>query len=132
MATEIEGLQVPAIKDTELERAIPSAWRPIIKEVVSAFVRHDYQLSTSITGVMPVSTETAEQIRKYIQDYGVELVVLPEEAWATSVCMWAGNRWDALIDLWSESEGRSDLVLRLQVSEVGGSYKFGICMVYVP
>jgi hypothetical protein len=128
----METSQVPAIKDAESERPIPSAWRPVIKEIVSAFVRHDYQLSNGIAGVTPVSTEAADQIRKSIQGYGAELVELPEAAWASSVCIWAGNHWDALIDLWSVSEGRSDLVLSLQVAEVGGSFEFSIYMVYVP
>jgi len=79
-----------------------------------------------------VSSETAEHIEKYIQHYGEELVELPEEAWDSSVCIWMGVRWDALIDLWTSSEGRSDLVLSLRVSEDGGGFKFDVYMVYVP
>ncbi len=123
---------VLAIKDTESEHPIPTAWRAVISSVVNAFVRHDYQLNAGVSGVAPVSAKTAEKIRSYIQDYGAELVDLPEETWASSVCSWQGNRWDALIDLWSLSEGRSDLVLSLEVSEDHGGFKFTIYMVYVP
>ena len=123
---------VLATKDAESELPIPTAWRPVICRVVNAFVRHDYQLNAVVTGVAPVSAKTAEHIRSYIQDYGAELVDLPEETWDSSVCMWQGNRWDALIDLWSLSEGRSDLVLSLQVSEAQGGFEFTIYMVYVP
>jgi hypothetical protein len=122
-----------AIKDTAAEHPIPTAWRPVICKVVSAFVRHDYQLNAAaVPGVAQVSSETVDQISSYIQDYGAELVDLPEETWDSSVCIWQGNRWDALIDLWSLSEGRSDLVLSLQVSEAQGGLEFAIYMVYVP
>lgn len=133
METEKKASEVPAVKDAESERPIPTSWRPVIREIVSAFVRHDYQLSNGVIGVDSVPAEDAERIGKYIQSYGAELIELPEEAWASSsVCIWMGNRWDALIDLWSRSEGRSDLVLHLHISEASGSFKFRIYMVYVP
>ncbi|WP_395009559.1 hypothetical protein [Undibacterium sp.] len=124
--------QVLAIKDEESQLAIPTVWRPVIKEVISAFVRHDYQLNTSVHGVTPVSLETADQIRNYILAYGEELSELPDETWASSVCIWMGDRWDALIDLWTLSEGRSDLVLSLKVTEGDDGFEFSIYMVYVP
>jgi hypothetical protein len=132
MATEGDESQVFAVKDTESERPIPTAWRPVLKDIVSALVRHDYQLSAVVGGVLPVSTETAEQIRKYIASYGEVLTELPEAAWSTSVCIWTGSRWDALIDLWTVSEGRSDLVLSVRVPEDKGSFIFSVYMVYVP
>jgi hypothetical protein len=79
-----------------------------------------------------VQADTAEQIENYIKNYGAELIELPEETWDSSVCSWAGTRWDALIDLWSSSEGRSDLVLSLHVSEKDNSFEFSVYMVYVP
>lgn len=125
--------QVLAVKDGESERPIPSVWRPTIQEIVRAFVHQDYQLSGGVPGVAPVSTETSERIKSYVQDYGVQLTELPEETWASSTCIWMGTRWDVLVDLWSDSEGRSDLVLRLKVSEgVEGGFQFSIYMVYVP
>ncbi len=132
MANGNENSNVLAIKDEEVERPIPTAWRPTIREIVRAFVHRDYQLSASVSGVAQVSLETSEQIRKYIQDYGAELIELSEETWGSSVCIWMGNRWDALIDLWTLSEGRSDLVLSLQISEIGSGFEFSIYMVYVP
>lgn len=132
MAIGSEGSQVLAIKDEESERPIPTAWRPVIREIVRALLGHDYQLSIGVSGVASVSLETAEQIRQYIQDYGAELIELPEETWASSVCIWMDCRWDALIDLWTLSEGRSDLVLSLQISEAGSGFEFNVYMVYVP
>ena len=132
MATNESRTEVPAIKDAESERPIPSAWRNVIESIVSSFVRHDYRLTTSISGVVPVQPDTAEQIENYIKSYGVELIELPEETWDSSVCIWMGTRWNALIDLWSSSEGRSDLVLSLQVSEKDNGFEFNIYIVYVP
>jgi hypothetical protein len=124
--------EVPVIKDTENEGPIPSVWRPILKNIVDAFVKEDYLLAGGISGVAPVSEETAAQVRDYIQDYGAKLVELPQQSWDTSVCIWTGDHWDALIDLWTEDEGRSDLVLEVDVSEVGSDYLVTVYMVYVP
>ena len=82
--------------------------------------------------VAPVSRDTAEQIERYIQDYGETLVELPEETWDSSVCMWMGKRWEVMIDLWTAGEGRSDLVLTVRVSETKAGFIFEIYMVYVP
>lgn len=46
--------------------------------------------------------------------------------------MWNGSRWDAIIDLWTESEGRSDLVLSLQIEEGEAGFVYSVYMVYVP
>lgn len=127
-----EDSEVMAIKDEETERPIPSAWRSVIRKIVSAFVRHDYHLDTGIPDVAQISAETATQIRNYIQDYGAILIDLPDETWNSSACIWMGTRWDALIDLWTVSEGRSDLVLSLHVTEGDGGFLFHIYMVYVP
>lgn len=123
--------EVPAVKD-EAQRPIPSAWRPVFVGIVDAFVRHDYLLQAGVPGVAPVSEDTAAHIRDYVQDYGATLAALPEESWETSVCMWTGTHWDALVDLWTEEEGRSDLVLQARVRETGDGDMVDIHMVYVP
>lgn len=127
-----ENCEVPVVKNDESEGPIPSVWRPILTRIVEAFVRHDYQLSAGVPGVASVSEATAAQIREYIRDYGETLIALPEESWRTSVCIWMEDHWDALIDLWTEAEGRSDLVLRAQISEANGGYIVSVYMVYVP
>ena len=132
MQTPDANSEVPAIKDSEAEGPIPSAWRPMLASIVEAFARHDYRLANGISGVAPVSDEAAAQIREYIEDYGATLITLPQESWNTSVCIWMGDHWDALIDLWTEEEGPSDLVLQGQVTEIGGEYRVTVGMVYVP
>jgi hypothetical protein len=124
--------EVLAVKDEENQRPIPSAWRPVFREVVRSFSHHDYLVSAGVAGVAPISDDAAAQVAEYIQDYGETLIELPEETWDSSVCIWMGDRWDVLIDLWTLAEGRSDLVLRAEVLESGGSLVFHIGMVYVP
>ncbi|PND39085.1 hypothetical protein C1O66_17175 [Paucibacter aquatile] len=123
---------VPAVKDLASERPIPSAWRPVLKQIVSDLAQHDYQLSKGIAEVAPVSAETADQIRNYVASYGATLTELPDETWISSVCMWNGKRWDALIDLWTLGEGRSDLLLAVQVTESEHGFAYAVYMVYVP
>ena len=127
-----EHMEVPVTKDSENEGPIPSAWRPVIKNIVEAFVRYDYRLAEGVVGAAPVPEKTAAQICTYIQQYGVRLASLPRESWATSVCMWMGGHWDALIDLWTEEEGSSDLVLMMKISEVGDETVMTVCAVHVP
>jgi hypothetical protein len=69
--------------------------------------------------VAPVSAETAKQIREYLEDYGATLVALDPDTWESSVSLWMGDKWEVLVDLWTEEEGRSDLVLHLYVREDG-------------
>ncbi|WP_396632596.1 hypothetical protein [Maribacter sp. R86514] len=119
-------------KNEENEGPIPHVWRSIIKEIVSAFVKKDYALNTGIENVSPVSKSTAEQIKEYIEDYGEELVELPEDTWITSVYIYYGGYWNLLIDLWTKDEGMSDLVLNVEVREKNNKYVVQIELVYVP
>lgn len=123
---------IPVVRDADDEHPIPSAWRPVLADIVAAFASHDYRLEQGIPGVAPVSDATATQIREAVEDYGDALTALPEAAWETSVCIWTGDHWDALVDLWTEDEGASDLALQVRVVETDGEYVFSVHMVYVP
>jgi hypothetical protein len=124
--------EVLAVKDESHQLPIPSAWRPVFRKIVGAIVQRDYRLSAGVPGVAPVADNTAAQIEKYIAGYGETLVDLPEETWDSSVCIWQVKRWDALVDLWTRREGRSDLVLSAHVFESDAGFEFHIDMVYVP
>ncbi|NOI60505.1 DUF7668 domain-containing protein [Vibrio coralliilyticus] len=123
--------EVLVVKD-EVQRPIPIVWRQTFCQIVSSFVDHDYLLNRSIGGLVPVTQDIADQIETYIKDYDENLVVLPEQTWDSSVCMWMETHWDVLIDLWTETEGLSDLVLQAKVFESQDGYKYQIEMVYVP
>jgi hypothetical protein len=132
MRTNNPDVEVMAVKDTETERPIPSAWRSVFREIVKAFANNDYQAKSNIPNLEPISAQTAKQISDSIQNYGKRLIELPEESWRSSACIWVGNKWDVLIDLWTEDEGASDLVLSAWVTEEQNSFKFYVYMVYVP
>ncbi|MDA7747326.1 hypothetical protein N8878_08370 [Psychromonas sp.] len=119
-------------KDEDNQQPIPSVWRPIFYNIIKSFVERDYKVSGGLEFVTPISSETASQIEEYIEDYGEQLIVLADETWDSSICIWMGNRWDVLIDLWTESEGRSDLVLSAQVTESGNGFLVNVDMVCVP
>lgn len=120
------------VKDAENQRPLPAVWRPVFQAVVTALVSGDYRLSTPIPGLRPLSAETAEAIRDYIQEYGETLIALPEATWDSSICLWMGDYWDVLVDLWTLGEGRSDLVLQARVRESGSGYVYEVEGVYVP
>ena len=124
--------EITVEKNEEEELPIPHLWRPTFKAIVSSFAKGDYGLNTAIKNVNPVSNDTAEQIKEYIEDYGEEIIELPEETWNTSVYICYGNYWNVLIDLFTKNEGLSDLVLNAEVRENNNSYVFDIKLVYVP
>eukprot|EP01037_Dinobryon_pediforme_P020035 gene20034-20565_t len=74
----------------------------------------------------PISGNEAERLRRNISAYGAHLSELPERAWQTSVCRWMEGYWDVLVDLFTEEEGESDLVLFIKVYEREGSYRFNV------
>jgi len=117
-----------------------AAWRrasrwlngSVFAEIVNAFADHDYELNRGVSGVDAISTKTAAQVENYIREYRATLVALPEEAWNSSVCIWAGSHWDVLVDLWTPEEEPSDLVLGARVVEAKSGFSFQVQMVYVP
>ncbi|RBQ04287.1 DUF7668 domain-containing protein [Pedobacter miscanthi] len=125
-------IEIPVEKNEEEELPIPQVWRPIFKNIVKAFVNKDYNLSSGVNHVNPVSDQTAEQIQEYIEEYGAELVDLPEETWDTSVYISYGDYWNVLIDLFTKNEGLSDLVLNAEVREKDNNYVVDINLIYVP
>ena len=124
--------QITVEKNEEEEGPIPHVWRPIFKDIVNAFVNKDYNLSSGIKNVNPVSKSTADQIREYIEDYSEELVQLPEETWETSIYICYGDYWNIIIDLFTKGEGLSDLALNAEIREKNNNYVVDINLVYVP
>ena len=124
--------EIPVVKDESKEGPIPSVWRPVFRNIVGAFVQGDFKLDAGIPGVSPVTDDIAEHMKSYVRDYGETLADLSEETWKSSVCIWTGESWDAIVDLWTVREGRSDLVLQTFVSEIESGFKFDIHMIYVP
>ena len=124
--------EITVEKNEEEELPIPHIWRPTFKSIVSSFAKGDYGLSIAIKNVNSVSNDTAEQIKEYIEDYGEDIIELPEETWNTSVYIFYGNYWNVLIDLFTKNEGLSDLVLNAEIREINNNYVFDVKLVYVP
>ncbi|MDR3404388.1 MAG: hypothetical protein P4L99_17950 [Chthoniobacter sp.] len=65
---------------------------------------------------------TAGQLRKAVDDYGRELIKLPEEAWKLTDTVLVRDsvpaRYSVRQPLWTREEGRSDLSLELTLIEI--------------
>ena len=125
-------MDVLAVKDSDRQQPIPTAWRPVFCAIVAAFAKGDYLLGEGIREVTPLSPECAAAIERSIVGYGARLDELPEATWNSSVCMWYGGYWDTLVDLWTLEEGASDLTLCSRVTEQASRFSFAITGVYVP
>ncbi len=121
------------VKDDSLEVPIPEVWRPTLKAVVDSLVRRDTIIGAGLPSVAPVSAEVSQRCLQAVDDYGaVTLITPPDESWNTSVALWFGDHWHCLVDLWTVEEGRSDLVLDVDVFEHGPGYRYRVHLVYVP
>lgn len=124
--------EVLPLKDAKTAQAIPTAWRPVFQAIVHTMATQDYPSINRIRGVQPLSKAMTARIQDYIQNYGATLVDLPDDSWNSSACTWYGNYWEALVDLWTREEGKSDLALSVRVTEIASDFTFQIHMVYVP
>ena len=120
------------LKDLHSQHPVPVVWRDTYSEIVERFVDGDYGLERSVQHVLPISEETAAQISGYIADYGETLVQLDESVWDSSVSQWLGDRWEVLVDLCTESEGISDMILHSFVRENEDGFQYKVHLVYVP
>ncbi|MFA6112457.1 MAG: hypothetical protein WC729_00630 [Sphingomonas sp.] len=121
----------PVRKDEEREYPVPSLWRRKLREIVAALHERNYALD-GIADVEQPGNDTSTLIAEVIQDYGCTITVLPDESWETSVCSWQVTYWDVLVDLFTVEEGRSDLVLQVNVVEQADRFLFKVHLVYVP
>jgi hypothetical protein len=121
-----------AVKDEDAAHPVASVWRPLLRDVINAFVQGDYALVRGLRSIAPVPAGTAYQVRASIAAYGETLADLPDEAWRTSVSQWMGTYWDVLVDLWTVEAGSSDLVLSARIFEVADGFRIEIDSVYVP
>ena len=122
------------IREAEREHPIPTAWRNTLRAIVAQIVAGDYELA-GLDGVQPLAQdEGIDLLRDQVTRYGdVTLIELPDATWQTSVAMWGGSDyWDLLVDLHTLEEGRSDLVLKLRVTEIQAGFSYAVDMIYVP
>ena len=103
--------------DPTEQQPVPEKWRGILAQVADRIASGNFGRLALMPGVEPVSEATAAQLSSYVSGYPATLVPLPGESWDTSVCMFNGGEWEVLVDLWTQEEGRSDLVLHAYVSQ---------------
>lgn len=118
--------------EKDIGHKIPSIWRETIYQIVEAFKDSDLESLNHINGVRNIALEDAKEIASNIKEYGEILISLPIETWSTSECQRVGESWQVFIDLFTEAEGRSDLVLFIVVFEKEGKFDFEIQDIYVP
>ena len=117
----------------ESEGPVPELWRPTFSALVDSLVERAPTIGGGLPEVEPVPDAVREQCLSAVDNYrDVDLVPLPQETWKSSVTAWQGDHWLCLIDLWTEQEGRSDLVLEAEVRERTPGFRFTVTMVYVP
>ena len=122
----------PVADDSAEQRSVPLEWRSTLRQIADAFAQGNYGLEPGVANVEPISASTAAQIEGYVEHYPATLTSLPEATWDSSVCIWDGNHWEVLIDLWTREEGPSDLVLHAHVRPVDAGFSFNVQGVYVP
>lgn len=116
-------------KNGDHEVQMPQAWRPTLAAIVDALIQGG---EPSLPQVTLQSPHVWIRAQENIRAYGAHLRKLPDESWNSSVCIWYGVFWEVLVDLYTEEEGRSDLVLQVHVYEVGDGYRYEVVLVYVP
>ena len=120
------------VKVEEEELPIPTIWRQTFIDIVEAFKQGDFRLKNSIESVHPLTECEAERIERNIADYGDVLESLPDTVWTTSVYRWMRGHWEVLIDLYTQNEGLSDLVMFVKVTENEMKYWFTVESIHVP
>ena len=114
------------------EHPIPEELRPQFRELVSALVAGDFQLSNHRRdGIAPIDARLAGFIAEQIDAYGATLAPLSDEVWQQSVYTWDGPGWQFLIDLTTTEEPVSDLVLHARLADDEES-RIEVWSVHVP
>lgn len=128
---------IPVPYDSEFQSPIPNIWRDTIVQIVETFKDKDFARLNTIANVEFIDVEYATELAENIDDYGAHLISLPEESWNSSVCSYFGEDnedhfWKAIVDLFTEEEGRSDLIISLNIYKHDDHYTYEITGIYVP
>jgi len=104
------------LEQDEQEHPIPEELRGIFVRIVDAFVAGDYSLrAVGIAGVELIDADTAKYIEGCIAAYGDLLAPLDPAVWERSCYGWSGGGWEMLVDLTTQHEPVSDLVLHADI-----------------
>jgi hypothetical protein len=100
----------------EQEHPIPEELRGVFVRIVDAFVAGDYLLRTAETPYAePIDADTVDYIESCITAYGDSLAPLDPAVWERSCYGWSGEHWEMLVDLTTQRQPVSDLVLHADI-----------------
>lgn len=83
--------------------------------LVAEFVRG--QFSSLIAGVRLSDVKVSDLIAQNVRAYGDQLTTLTDEAWDSSRYRWMDGYWQVLLDLSTDRENVSDLVLHARIRD---------------
>ncbi|RYE71776.1 MAG: hypothetical protein EOO80_21285 [Oxalobacteraceae bacterium] len=121
--------EVLPVKDDDYPCAVPTAWRPLLADVVDCLAAGDYGLVAGGSGVDPLPADLRADIRDAIESCGTPLAGLPEETWEQATAQWYGNHWVVRVDLWSHI-GPTGLVLAGRIVETDTGPRFTMYLVH--
>ncbi len=123
--------EVFAVEDEDFPHPVPSAWRPLLTDVVRCLVGGDYGLIAGGAGVEPLPADLRADIRIAIESFGTPLAELPERAWEHATAQWYTNHWVVCVNLWTES-GPTELMLAGRIVVTANGPKFTVYLVHAP
>lgn len=95
---------------------LPPAIHLLLTSIVAAIVNRQFD-ALEVRGLL--KRVSAMELQEALDDYGGKFVEPPESAWR-KVDVYVRERhleWSFDINLWTEEEGRSELVLQVQVNK---------------
>ena len=100
------------------EHPIPQELRATFEQIVLAFVEGDYRLaSRDVERVASIDEELSAFIAESVSAYGSPLAPLNPKVWERSIYSHkASERWSVLVDLTTQDEEVSDLVLHADLT----------------
>jgi hypothetical protein len=142
LACGLSRLTLPALtSDFRFWRAasvlvvdVPARFRPALADVVARLAALDYEgLKRDGIDPSPDDADLSMWIRNY-GETGATIVPLPDVAWAKAEA-WPieahPDQWFAVLDLWTQEEGMSDLSLEATVTESSGEVTVVIHNIHV-
>lgn len=97
------------------EHQLPLNWQGRFEEIVARLVEGDFAFGPDIGDIEPVSPAEQDRFVHNIRAYGDRLTRLDPAVWRSSIYAWANGHWVVLVDLTTENEPVSDLVLHAQI-----------------
>lgn len=96
---------------------------PIVKEIVSRLVRHDYGAVVENDDVKRLS---ADEVKLAIEEYPGEITMPPDSAFEKMDIYGKTDSWKSVdMDLWYNGS-RSDLTLSVRIFEKEGSVRYSV------